>query len=569
MHTLTRFRRLLPYLGLLLLSACGIGNDPPAADSVLPAVVVADPAPSPAATVLPPPVARVLPTTPADSVALTPAPTDSPVTEAAAEEASTDILSAAAPDDSATPAAAATAAQLRLAVPSAWGASLQPYLQQLSGSPWQWQVVASADPAAELAAGRVELALTAGEDGINVGSRPLVLAVPFPTDWQNTDLFHAQSIVANGHSLVQVMLWEEMRPPLRALQVNGLHPSEPGYPLLQPYGLQTAAGYESAAQLLAPHLAQYVTADQSVEIAATGDINLDRALGAIIAGGRLDFPFEQVAPILQAADLAVGNFESALGDMGEPANKSYAFRSPPVAAESLARAGFDVITLANNHALDYGPEALLQGLNLLQAQQLATIGAGPDAASARAPAILESNGLRLAFLGYVQVPVEGNPPYFDTSTWTATESAPGLAWAKPDEIAADVRAARAQSDLVIVVLHSGLEYVPAPSPEQMAASYAAIDAGASLIIGHHAHILQGVEFYNGGVIVYGLANFAFNIIGPPESAILRAWLDKDGVRTIEFVPVLVQENGQPRLADDDEAAAIRQSIYLMSGGLAR
>jgi len=165
------------------------------------------------------------------------------------------------------------------------------------------------------------------------------------------------------------------------------------------------------------------------------------------------------------------------------------------------------------------------------------------------------------------VPVEGNPPYFDTSTWTATDATPGLAWAKPDEIAADVRAARAQSDLVIVVLHSGMEYVSAPSPEQMAASYAAIDAGASLVIGHHAHILQGVEFYNGGVIVYGLANFAFNIIGPPESAILRAWLDKDGVRTIEFVPVLVQENGQPRLADENEAALIRKSIYDMSGGL--
>ncbi len=566
MYTLTRRRSLVQCLVLLLLTACSAAGNPPAA-GMQPAEVAPAPIPTLTATVLPPPIARTSPAATADNTTSTPPAAELPVIDAVAADTSSDVQAPANSVLTATPEAPAAPTPIRLAVPAGWETALQTFLEQLPDSPWEWQVSGAAEPAAELAAGRAELALAAGGDGISAGSRPLALAVPFATDWQNTDLAHAQSIVANGHSLVQVMPWDEIRPPLRALHVNGFHPSEAGYPLQQPYGLQSAAGSGPAAQFLAPYLTQFVVDDQSVEVAATGDINLDRALGAIIAGGRVDFPFEQVAPILQAADISVGNFESALGDVGEPANKSYAFRSPPVAAESVARAGFDVVTLANNHALDYGPDALLQGLELLRAQQLATIGAGPDAAAARSPAILESNGLRLAFLGYVQVPVEGNPPYFDTSTWTATDATPGLAWAKPDEIAADVRAARAQSDLVIVVLHSGMEYVSAPSPEQMAASYAAIDAGASLVIGHHAHILQGVEFYNGGVIVYGLANFAFNIIGPPESAILRAWLDKDGVRTIEFVPVLVQENGQPRLADENEAALIRKSIYDMSGGL--
>ena len=395
-------------------------------------------------------------------------------------------------------------------------------------SAWTWRLMPVADPASELAAGHADLAMVAGEAGLPLGVRPVVAAVPFTTDWESIDLASAQHIAANGHSLVQIVFWDELRPPLRALRVNGFHPTDPAYPLLQPYVLQTGPGQEEAADFLAPYLAGALMDHNLVQVAAVGDINMDRALGAIVAGGRTDFPFSQVAPHLQSADIAVGNFECSLGNVGEPEDKSYAFRAPPEAAQSLADAGFDVITLANNHALDYGPEALMQGIDLLEEQAMSTIGAGITADAARAPAFLERNGLTIAFLGYVQVPVEGHPPYFDTQTWTATADKPGLAWAVPEEVAADVAAARIQSDVVIVVLHSGVEYVSAPSPEQMAAARAAIDAGAALVIGHHAHILQGVEFYNGGVIVYGLANFAFNIIGPPETAILQAWLDAGG-----------------------------------------
>ena len=134
-------------------------------------------------------------------------------------------------------------------------------------------------------------------------------------------------------------------------------------------------------------------------------------------------------------------------------------------------------------------------------------------------------------------------------------------------MASDVAAARQQADLVVVVLHSGYEYVPPPSEEQMAAARAAIDAGAALVIGHHAHILQGIEFYNGGVIVYGLANFAFTIDGPPETAILNAWLDKSGVRQIELIPAVVQLGGQPRLADPTEAPLILDTIYRLTNSL--
>jgi poly-gamma-glutamate synthesis protein (capsule biosynthesis protein) len=118
--------------------------------------------------------------------------------------------------------------------------------------------------------------------------------------------------------------------------------------------------------------------------------------------------------------------------------------------------------------------------------------------------------------------------------------------------------------VVIVVLHSGYEYVEEPSPPQAAAAKAAIDAGADLVIGHHAHILQGIEFYNGGVIVYGLGNFAFEIDGDPNTAVLNVWLDKDGVRQLEIVPAIIQFGGQPRLAEAWEAPAIVQRVYRLT-----
>ncbi|MCA9961262.1 MAG: CapA family protein, partial [Anaerolineales bacterium] len=131
----------------------------------------------------------------------------------------------------------------------------------------------------------------------------------------------------------------------------------------------------------------------------------------------------------------------------------------------------------------------------------------------------------------------------------------------------DVTAVAPQVDHVIVVLHSGYEYVDSPSPPQVAAAHAAIDAGAALVIGHHAHILQGIEYYNGGVIVYGLGNFAFEIDGPPETAILNVWLDQNGVRQLELLPAVIQFGGQPRPAETWEAPAILQRVYALTNAL--
>lgn len=452
-----------------------------------------------------------------------------------------------------------------LAAPAAWLGMVEPVLEQLNqnGDNWQWRVVTSDDTAGMLSIGQASVALAEGSEGIVIQQRPLALSVPFTTEWENARLDEAQSILNAGHALAQVVPWDEMPPTHKALRVDGRLPPDAGYPFQASWSLLAAPGYEAAAAEAAPLLQASLAPEPVVHLAAVGDIMLDRSLGVALQQGKLDYPFAFVADVLRAADVTVGNLESALGDVGQPAVKSYTFRAPPPAAEALALAGFDVMSLANNHGMDYGPEALLQGLSLLGEQGIGTVGAGANATEARTPYITEVKGVSLAFLGYVHVPVEarGN---FDTASWTATADTPGLAWGNPEEIAADVAAVRPQVDLVIVVLHSGYEYVEAPSPPQVAAAKAAIDAGADLVIGHHAHILQGIEFYNGGVIVYGLGNFAFVIDGPPETAILNVWMDREGVRQLEIVPAVIQTGGQPRLAEPWEAVPIRRRVYQLS-----
>lgn len=442
-----------------------------------------------------------------------------------------------------------------LSIPAVWVDKVTEALAQ-SESAWEWQVMNAAEPNAAAAA----IALVNNADGVMVVREPLVLAVPFNHSWTYANLAEAQGIVANGHALAQAMPWSAMPPMQKPLLIDGRQPDDPDYPLWDSWSLVGQAGYETAVSELAAILQPLLTPQPIIKLAAVGDVNLDRSLGNAINEGYIDFPFANVAPFFHAADLTVGNLETALGDVGEPQPKNYTFQSPPASAQSLANAGFDVMSLANNHALDYGPESLLQGLDLLAEQGVAVVGAGVNATAARAPFITEANGLKVAFLGYVQVPVEVTS-HFDTATWTATANAPGLAWANPADITEDVTAVRSQVDLVVVVLHSGYEYVIPPSQEQLDAAYAAIDAGADLVVGHHAHILQGVQFYKDGVIAFGLGNFAFNIDGEPNSVILNVWLDADGVRQLEFIPTIIQFGGQPRLATPEEASVIFQQIY--------
>jgi len=401
------------------------------------------------------------------------------------------------------------------------------------------------------------------EDGAFVVKRePLVLTVPFTSEWQDISVNEALVIMDEGHDQIKVMRWSEKPVGMRALRVDSHFAADDDYPFQDIWSLQAAAGYEAVAEELLPAL-QAASAMPLVHLAAVGDIMLDRSLGAALENGYLAYPFAKTMEELRGADITIGNVESALGDMGEPAGKRYPFRAPPQAAKAMALAGFDIVSLANNHAGDYGFEALLQAIDLLEAQGIAPIGAGSNAQEAHAAHVTEVDGLKIAFFAYVDVPIEASTG-FDTASWTATSENPGIAWADPAMISAGITAVHDEVDLVVVALHSGFEYQAAPSEPQTAAARAAVDAGADLVIGHHTHILQGIEFYGDGVIIYGTGNFAFEIDGPPETALFDIWLDKYGVRQIEINPAVIQFGGQPRLAESWEDAPILNQVYYLT-----
>lgn len=472
------------------------------------------------------------------------------------------------PTPTPTPTATATPIPIaRLVIPPEKETAVSPLLPHLPNQ-WQWQLHIDPDPLTYLNNGQADIALTQ-ETAVLPSSliyqEPIALTVPFLSEWTQVTIAQAHELMANGHAIVQIMPWSDMRPNRKSLRVNGRSPAASDYPLQQSWYLSSQDGFETAVAELLPTLQTHLPPAPVVHLAATGDIMLDRSMGFHLRQGRLDYPFYEVAHWFHAADLTIGNLESALGDIGEPEPKAYPFRAPPEAAEALARAGIDIVSLANNHGMDYGADGLLQGIDLLHEAGVIPIGAGADKTAAYAPHITEINGLSLAIFGYVNVPVEWRG--FDTESWTATADSPGLAWATVEQVTADVQAIRSEVDVVIVILHSGYEYVDPPSPIQMDLSRAAVAAGADLVVGHHAHILQGIEFYQDGVIVYGLGNFLFEIDGPPETAVLYAWLDENGVREIELLPAIIQFGGQPRPATSWEAEAILQRVYQLSRSL--
>jgi poly-gamma-glutamate capsule biosynthesis protein CapA/YwtB (metallophosphatase superfamily) len=299
-------------------------------------------------------------------------------------------------------------------------------------------------------------------------------------------------------------------------------------------------------------------------LAAVGDIMLARDITTLMDEHGAVYPFERVLPLLQNADLTIANSEGTFTERGTAQVKAYTFRTPPKFAAGLAQAGIDAVSLGNNHTADYGPDGVADTIAALDAIGVKHAGAGMNDAEARKPAFLQAQGLRIAFLSYTDIM---------ENTFAGPDIA-GVALATPDVIAADVRAAKSQADVVIVALHSGVEYTDAPQPDQQELAHAAIDAGALIVLGHHPHTLQGWTSYNGGLIIYSLGNFVFDLdnddltnLGPRafQTAVVSVTFDAHAVRSVRAEPVFIDPNeDRPRPATVDEAAAIHQRIDMLN-----
>jgi len=214
-----------------------------------------------------------------------------------------------------------------------------------------------------------------------------------------------------------------------------------------------------------------------------------------------------MAATLAAADLSVVNLETAVTTRGTAQSKQFTFRAPPAAFRALTSAGIDAVTMANNHALDYGPAGVPDTLDAARAAGMPVVGLGFDAAGAYAPWVTTVKGQRIALLGATAVVDDSL-----VSTWTAGPQQPGVATAINGDnaaLVAAVRAVRPQADTVVVELHYGKDLTTCPTAIQTRLATDLVAAGADIVVGQHAHVLLGGGYLGSAYVHYGLGNFEF------------------------------------------------------------
>jgi poly-gamma-glutamate synthesis protein (capsule biosynthesis protein) len=291
-----------------------------------------------------------------------------------------------------------------------------------------------------------------------------------------------------------------------------------------------------------------------VKLALAGDAMLGRAVAAELEQRpRRELVAREVVEAVAEADLFVLNLECCISDRGRPwpdPAKPFFFRAPPAAAEALAEMGVDCVTLGNNHALDFGAGALLDTIEHLRAVGIASVGAGPDAAAARAPVFLDAGGFRLAVVAFGDHPRE----------YAAGAGRPGIAYADlaqeplPAWLPEAVRGEDA--DAVLAAPHWGPNMTTEPLAYVRRAAAALVQAGAMLVAGHSAHVFQGVA----GRVLYDLGDFLDDYAVDPLlrndlGLLVVVTLERDGPRRLEALPLRL-DFCHTRVAGSEDAAWI-------------
>jgi hypothetical protein len=332
----------------------------------------------------------------------------------------------------------------------------------------------------------------------------------------------------------------------------------------------------------------------------------------LMAGGDIGPRFEPVdrfaeliAPVLRQADLRFGQCERLYSERGAdpqfaqgPGGKHA--RISPGMASVWDAAGIDIVSMASNHAMDWGPDALLDTIDVFRQRGKVVIGAGKDAAEARRPAIIEKHGVRIAFLAYCSVMRDGQAagegkvgmaPMRAHTYYSPEEyqpASPPVILSTPHEedleaMKADIRKAKQDADVVVVSQHWGIRLVPKTLGQyQQPVAHAAIDAGADLILGHHSHCLKAVEVYKGKVCFYSIGNFIttgsfhvhplyWNLLWleldkeclPPEglynfpshcrkTMVAKAVIGRNGIEQVSFIPTFINPQAQPYAVGADD-----------------
>jgi poly-gamma-glutamate synthesis protein (capsule biosynthesis protein) len=325
----------------------------------------------------------------------------------------------------------------------------------------------------------------------------------------------------------------------------------------------------------------------SLSVFLVGDLGIHREKPETI--------FHAARPWFDRADILIGNSEYPLTDRGQPwpGKREPIRRADPGIARVLKDAGFTAVSLATNHTMDYGVEGVLQTMEVLAASGVSQAGAGRTIKDAHEPMVIEKKGMRVALLSYTSVFFPG---------YSATETRPGIATVRvethyrptpwsldtpgvpleaitipdPKDVLAmteDVKAARTMADIVIVAWHWG---IPITAGHRGVLSYqrelghAAIDAGADLVVGHHPHVLQGIEVYRGRAIFHSISHFAFDaprVHVEPDSLLVECVIENDRLTQVRLQPVLFNEDRTPVIVNSEEGRGVILKLERLSAPL--
>ncbi len=290
----------------------------------------------------------------------------------------------------------------------------------------------------------------------------------------------------------------------------------------------------------------------SVLLNAVGDVTLGDHPVCLGHGVRsqidqrsFDYLFQLIQPVLSGCDILFGNLETLLSDHDyDPTSLVHSeFRGKPEYAQALSKTGFSIMSVANNHAMQYGPDSYKESVSALKAANINPLGVAEDiGGKARSNCIYYSKDkIRIALIGYSLRPdnyTQGKLLYA-----TAPES----------DILDHINSIKHDCNAVIVSLHWGEEYLHSPSPKQVVLAHRMIDNGANLILGHHPHVVQGVERYKNGYIAYSLGNFIADFWQEytRKSMILQCRIGEDGIEQVEILPVFINKIFQPTLPQGD------------------
>jgi len=290
-----------------------------------------------------------------------------------------------------------------------------------------------------------------------------------------------------------------------------------------------------------------------------GDIMLDRGVELEIKkNGNSDFkfPFLKIEKDLKEADILFGNLEGPISDKGQKVGSIYSFRMDPKSIDGLLFAGFDILSVANNHMFDYSRVAMEDTFSRLEKAGIDYVGGGFSETEAYSPVVKEINPstgtssepqpnsspkAKIAFLAFNDI---------SAPSWEAKGERSGMALLDKDKLEASIKNAKNQADLVVVSMHFGDEYKTSPTLRQKTMARFAIDSGADLVVGHHPHVIEPIEKYKEGYIAYSLGNFIFDQNFSEETMeglILKVFVENGKIKEVIPVEFKINQNFQPFL----------------------